>query len=134
MASRPGCSPPPTHPLMCLPTMTAGQGEEPREEGQPSPPLTLHSFVVLAPSPGLPSLRHPSIPSLAPHDRRCASAQTVANGSPVLIDAVAHIQCTVKSRMETPDHWIVYGEVTDGEVVDPDTKTASHHRKIGNYY
>jgi len=62
------------------------------------------------------------------------STRAGKNGSPVLTDAVASIECTVRSRMETADHWIVYGEVTDGEVVDPDTKTAAHHRKVGNYY
>ena len=61
-------------------------------------------------------------------------AQTGAHGSPVLTDAVAHMECKVKSRMETPDHWIVYGEVIEGEVKDEDTKTAAHHRKVGNYY
>mmetsp|Transcript_29244 Transcript_29244/g.82532 ORF Transcript_29244/g.82532 Transcript_29244/m.82532 type:complete len:646 (-) Transcript_29244:189-2126(-) len=60
--------------------------------------------------------------------------RTGSNGSPVLMDAVAHMECTVKSRMETADHWIVYGEVMEGDVADPETKTAAHHRKIGNYY
>jgi hypothetical protein len=28
----------------------------------------------------------------------------------------------------------VYAEVTEGNVSNPDGKTAAHHRKIGNYY
>jgi len=56
------------------------------------------------------------------------------NGSPVLEESVAFMECTVVKRMEVADHWIVYGEVTDGRVTKPDRKTAVHHRKIGNYY
>jgi flavin reductase (DIM6/NTAB) family NADH-FMN oxidoreductase RutF len=56
------------------------------------------------------------------------------NGSPVLQESIAFLECAVKSRMETADHWIVYSEVTDGNVAKPDGRTASHHRKIGNYY
>ncbi len=36
--------------------------------------------------------------------------------------------------METGDHWIVYAEVTDGNVSNTDGVTAAHHRKIANYY
>jgi flavin reductase (DIM6/NTAB) family NADH-FMN oxidoreductase RutF len=60
--------------------------------------------------------------------------QTGALGCPVLMDAVAHMECKVRSRLETPDHWIVYGEVIEGDVKDEDAKTAAHHRKVGNYY
>lgn len=56
------------------------------------------------------------------------------NGSPILIKALAYMECEVKSRLEVADHWIVYAEVTDGNVSNPDGKTAAHHRKIGNYY
>lgn len=34
-----------------------------------------------------------------------------ANGSPVLKDGIAYIECTVVTRMETPDHWITYAQV-----------------------
>ncbi|CAL8463908.1 g3443 [Coccomyxa elongata] len=57
-----------------------------------------------------------------------------ANGSPALSDAIAYIECTVKSRMETADHWITYAEVTNGDVTNPDSKTAVHRRKVANYY
>lgn len=56
------------------------------------------------------------------------------NGSPVLEDSVAFMECTVVKRMEVADHWIVYGEVSDGRVTKPDSKTAVHHRKVGSYY
>ena len=37
-------------------------------------------------------------------------------GAPVLQDALGHLECKVVSRMETPDHWVAYAEVIDGEV------------------
>ena len=56
------------------------------------------------------------------------------NGSPVLNDALAYIECTVVSRMETADHWITYAHAVDGQVAKAEGRTASHHRKIGDYY
>lgn len=60
--------------------------------------------------------------------------QTAANGSPILTDALAFLECEVVSRMEVPDHWIVYSQVTEGRVSKADALTAVHHRKVGNYY
>jgi len=60
--------------------------------------------------------------------------QTATNGSPILIDALAYLECEAVSRMECSDHWVVYSKVTDGRVSHPDTLTAVHHRKVGNYY
>lgn len=57
-----------------------------------------------------------------------------SNGSPVLKDAIAYLELTVRTRLETPDHWITYAEVTNGEVIDSDARTSVHHRKVGNYY
>jgi flavorubredoxin/flavin reductase (DIM6/NTAB) family NADH-FMN oxidoreductase RutF len=56
------------------------------------------------------------------------------NGSPILADALAYMECTVSSRMECSDHWIVYSTVETGKVSKPDALTAVHHRKVGNYY
>jgi flavorubredoxin/flavin reductase (DIM6/NTAB) family NADH-FMN oxidoreductase RutF len=60
--------------------------------------------------------------------------QVANNQSPILIDALAYLECTVVSRMDCGDHWVVYSHVTDGRVSKPDTVTAVHHRKVGNYY
>lgn len=60
--------------------------------------------------------------------------QTAKNGSPILNDALAYLECEVISRMECSDHWIVYSQVTAGRVSNPDGLTAVHHRKVGNYY
>lgn len=56
------------------------------------------------------------------------------NGSPVLEDAIASIECKVMSRMETADHWVTYAEVTQGSVAKADKRTAVHRRKVANYY
>lgn len=62
------------------------------------------------------------------------STETASNGSPALSDAIAFLECRVQSRMEVPDHWVVYAEVTRGNLSDADKKTAVHRRKMANYY
>ena len=57
-----------------------------------------------------------------------------ANGSPILGDALAYLECEVVSRMECSDHWLVYSTVDVGRVSKPDALTAVHHRKVGNHY
>ena len=56
------------------------------------------------------------------------------NGSPILGDALAYLECEVASRMELSDHWLVYCTVDDGKVSKDEAQTAVHHRKVGNYY
>lgn len=60
--------------------------------------------------------------------------QAAENGSPILTDALAYMECHVATRMELSDHWIVYATVDAGRVSKPDALTAVHHRKVGNYY
>jgi flavin reductase (DIM6/NTAB) family NADH-FMN oxidoreductase RutF len=60
--------------------------------------------------------------------------QTAKNGCPILVDALAYMECEVKSSMECSDHWILYCTVSDGRVSKPDGLTAVRHRKVGNYY
>jgi len=60
--------------------------------------------------------------------------QPAANGSPILTDALAYLECEVASRMECSDHWIVYSTVKAGRVSKPEALSAVHHRKVGNYY
>ncbi len=62
------------------------------------------------------------------------NTQTANNGSPILTDALAYLECEVVTRMECSDHWIVYSKVSDGRVSDPNALTAVHHRKVGNHY
>jgi flavorubredoxin/flavin reductase (DIM6/NTAB) family NADH-FMN oxidoreductase RutF len=60
--------------------------------------------------------------------------QPADNGSPILTDALAYMECKVGTRMELSDHWIVYATVDAGRVSKSDALTAVHHRKVGNYY
>ena len=54
--------------------------------------------------------------------------------SPILNDALAYLECTVSSRLECGDHWLVYAVVDDGKVLQPTGMTAVHYRKSGSYY
>ncbi|MDC0831833.1 diflavin flavoprotein [Geitlerinema sp. CS-897] len=62
------------------------------------------------------------------------NTQPTNNGSPILADALAYLECTVVSRMDCSDHWIVYSSVDNGRVSNPEARTAVHHRKVGNHY
>ncbi len=72
----------------------------------------------------------------APGADRFAGIKTypATNGSPILAEALAYLECEVISRMETPDHWLVYSTVDVGRVSNLDALTAVHHRKVGNHY
>jgi flavorubredoxin/flavin reductase (DIM6/NTAB) family NADH-FMN oxidoreductase RutF len=59
---------------------------------------------------------------------------SASNGSPILAEALAYIECEVASRMECGDHWTIYATVSAGRVSKPDGLTAVHHRKVGNHY
>jgi flavorubredoxin/flavin reductase (DIM6/NTAB) family NADH-FMN oxidoreductase RutF len=56
------------------------------------------------------------------------------NGSPILVDALAYMECEVNRRIECGDHWLIYSTVSVGRVSKPDALTAVHHRQIGNHY
>jgi flavorubredoxin len=73
---------------------------------------------------------------LPPGGDRFAGIKTYAasNGTPILADALAYMECEVSSRMECSDHWIIYSTVKTGRVAKPDALTAVHHRKVGNHY
>ena len=55
-------------------------------------------------------------------------------GMPVLPDALAWLECTVKQRMECGDHWLIYAEVKAGAVLDALATTAVHQRRSGANY
>ncbi|CEJ44936.1 diflavin flavoprotein [Umezakia ovalisporum] len=60
--------------------------------------------------------------------------QTAKNGSPILTDALAYMECEVEKSMECSDHCILYCSVQEGRVSKADALTAVRHRKVGNYY
>jgi len=56
------------------------------------------------------------------------------NGSPILADALAYMECRVTSRMDCGDHWVIYSCVEAGRVAKAQGVTAVHHRQVGNHY
>lgn len=71
-----------------------------------------------------------------PGSDRFAGIKTypASNGSPILADALAYMECEVTSRIDCNDHWVVYSTVQNGRVANMNGLTAVHHRKIGNHY
>ncbi|WP_071188207.1 diflavin flavoprotein [Trichormus sp. NMC-1] len=72
----------------------------------------------------------------APGQDRFAGLATeeASNGGVILSGALAYLECSVQSRMEAGDHWLVYATVNDGKVLNQDGVTAVHHRKSASYY
>ena len=72
----------------------------------------------------------------SPGADRFAGINTVpaSNGSPIIADSLAYVECEVSSRLECSDHWIIYSDVQAGRVAKLDVLTAVHHRKVGNHY
>ena len=71
-----------------------------------------------------------------PGEDRFAGVETqeAGNGCPLLTDALAYLECTVRDRMECGDHWVVYAVAEDGRVLESEGVTAVHHRKSGSFY
>ncbi len=82
-----------------------------------------------------PLMRH-FLKRFPPGADRFATIKTYAanNGSPILADALAYVECTVVNRLDCHDHWLVYSTIESGRVSKPDALTAVHHRKVGNHY
>jgi flavin reductase (DIM6/NTAB) family NADH-FMN oxidoreductase RutF/flavodoxin len=71
----------------------------------------------------------------APGEDRFANVdiEIADNGSPILKDALAYLECRVVNRMDCGDHWVVYATADKGKVLH-EGLTAIHHRKSGSYY
>jgi len=93
------------------------------------------SFVLNILKEGMNVRRH-FLQSFAPGDDRFAGleTETAENGCPIIKDALAYLECTVQSRMDCGDHWLVYAVVDNGKVLQSTGMTAVHHRKSGNHY
>jgi flavorubredoxin/flavin reductase (DIM6/NTAB) family NADH-FMN oxidoreductase RutF len=96
-----------------------------------------HTFVlnILAEDRYLGLMKH-FLKPFAPGEDRFAGieVETAHNGSPVLKEAMAYLECRVADRMECGDHWVVYATVEEGHLLRGDIKTAVHHRKSGSHY
>lgn len=73
----------------------------------------------------------------APGEFRFADVEherSEATGCVVLADAVSVLECTVVDRLDAGDHWIVYGRVDRGNVLNDAAVAAVHHRRDGMNY
>jgi flavorubredoxin/flavin reductase (DIM6/NTAB) family NADH-FMN oxidoreductase RutF len=82
------------------------------------------------------NVRRHFLKPFAPGEDRFAGleVQEADNGCPVLSEALAYLECTVQSRMECGDHWVVYAVVENGKVLQSTGMTAVHHRNSGSHY
>ncbi|AFY60003.1 diflavin flavoprotein [Synechococcus sp. PCC 6312] len=60
--------------------------------------------------------------------------KAASNGCPVIIDALAYLECQVESRLECGDHWLIYAVVQAGHLLEDNGLTAIQHRKSGQQY
>ncbi|GIL84269.1 hypothetical protein Vretimale_15926 [Volvox reticuliferus] len=73
----------------------------------------------------------------SPGEDRLADLETVPSphlGVPLLKTANSFLECSVVTRMEAGDHYLIYAHVLDGKVLNENAPTAVHHRKVGNHY
>ncbi|MCP2730961.1 diflavin flavoprotein [Limnofasciculus baicalensis] len=82
------------------------------------------------------TIRRHFLKPFAPGEDRFAGLNVAEseNGSPIITDSLAYLECTVKSRMECGDHWLVYALVNNGKMLQSTGITAVHHRKSGSHY
>lgn len=62
------------------------------------------------------------------------TTEEAENGCPILTDALAYVECQIKSRLECGDHWVIYATATQGKLLKSEGITAVHHRKSGSHY
>ena len=55
-------------------------------------------------------------------------------GQPILPEALAWLEARVQQRMECGDHWLLYAQVEQGGLLDPEGVTAVHQRRSGANY
>ena len=90
---------------------------------------------VLAEGKHIPLMKHFLKPFAPGEDRfEGVSTESAENGSPILSDALAYVECQAVNRMECGDHWLIYAVAEQGKVLDSDNVTAIHHRKSGTHY
>ena len=96
-----------------------------------------NNFVlnVLPEGKHIPLMKHFLKPFAPGEDRFAGVAiEEAENGSPILSDALAYVECQVANRMECGDHWVLYAEAKQGKVLQSEGVTAIHHRKSGTHY
>ena len=106
-----------------------------KERAMESLSYTNNKFVVNILAEGK-EIRKQFMKVYAPGQDRFAGLDTqeANNGGIILNGALAYLECSVQSRMESGDHWLVYATVDDGKVLNQDAVTAVHYRKSASYY
>lgn len=56
------------------------------------------------------------------------------NGSLIISDALAYLECTIQTCFAAGDHQLIYAEVLTGNLLATDGITALQHRQSGNQY
>lgn len=96
-----------------------------------------YNFVlnILAEGQHLGPMKH-FLKPFSPGENRFEGVETKTgeSGCPILKDAIAYLECAVDNRLECGDHWVVYATVQAGQVLQPNARTAVHHRKSGTHY
>jgi flavorubredoxin/flavin reductase (DIM6/NTAB) family NADH-FMN oxidoreductase RutF len=82
------------------------------------------------------NLRRHFLKPFAPGEDRFAglATQDAENGCPILSEALSYLECTVQSRIDCGDHWVIYAIVNNGKVLEPAGMPAVYHRKSGSHY
>ncbi|MGL6342914.1 MAG: diflavin flavoprotein, partial [Waterburya sp.] len=62
------------------------------------------------------------------------TTKIASNGCLIIEEALAYLECTVQSRIETGDRTLIYTVIDKGEVLENHGVTAIQHRKSGSYY
>ncbi|MEA5451793.1 diflavin flavoprotein [Leptolyngbya sp. CCNP1308] len=62
------------------------------------------------------------------------SIYAAENGSPILAESLAYLECTVTHRLEAGDHWVIYCTAGAGRVAKPAGLPVVHHRQASNHY
>ncbi len=90
---------------------------------------------ILAQGKHLELMKH-FLKPFSPGEDRFANVawEEAENGSPLLKNALAYIECKVNDRIECGDHWVLYAIATQGKLLQAEGVTAVHHRKSGSHY
>jgi flavorubredoxin/flavin reductase (DIM6/NTAB) family NADH-FMN oxidoreductase RutF len=62
------------------------------------------------------------------------ATKPASNGCLIIEDALAHLECTVQSYLESGDRTLIYAIAEQGEMLESDGITAIQHRKSGRHY
>ncbi|MBW4463867.1 MAG: diflavin flavoprotein [Pegethrix bostrychoides GSE-TBD4-15B] len=94
-----------------------------------------NAFVLNILKEGRNIRRHFFKPLVAKGDRfEQVESYLAGNGCLVLQEGLAYLECSVQSRMECGDHWLIYATVESGKLLEALGITAVQHRKSASYF